>query len=74
MFARLACYGNLLRHGPHCLLVALDILTCSRNSYVSLMRKDFATLFALRGAAFGLPDPAVDFTASLDLAAADKRR
>ena len=41
---------------------------------MSLMREDFASLFALRGVAFGLPDPAVDFAASLDLAAADQRR
>ena len=74
MFARLAYFGRLLRHGPHCLIAALDILACSRKSYVSLMRKDFATLFALRGAAFGLPDPAGDFAASLEFAAADQRR
>ena len=52
----------------------LDILANSRNSYVSLIRQDFAVLFALRGAALGLPDPSVDCTAALDFAAQDQRR
>ena len=38
------------------------------------MRKGFAFLFALRGEAFGLPNPAVVFNASLEFAVADQRR
>ena len=38
------------------------------------MRKEFATIFALRGEAFGLPDPAIDFRSSLEFVAADQRR
>ena len=39
-----------------------------------LMRKDLATIFGLRGEAFGLPDPAIDFSASLEFIATDQRR
>ena len=72
--ARLTYLGRLVAHGPPFLIALLELLSCTKHSYVHTIFLDLQYVFDGRGACFGLPDPRVSLADSLSFIAADVKR